>query len=172
MSSLARSFKAPPTYLSPCRRPGMPGRSFSSSSELSLSSNHDARSDDGTADVVLSAPASPALFGVEQPPVAHQGASLQPLLPPSNHLALSTLHLAASHLEHRLNFVAARTMAGAGKGQWCAMCQPELRGPTPQTLLPSMAPLLYALLFIVHLVSDELMEFADKYTPTRSSWPF
>ncbi|KAG5928269.1 hypothetical protein E4U53_002713 [Claviceps sorghi] len=39
MATFARSFKSPAALLSPCRRPGMTGRTLSNSSELSLGSN-------------------------------------------------------------------------------------------------------------------------------------
>ncbi|PHH87034.1 hypothetical protein CDD83_9405 [Cordyceps sp. RAO-2017] len=60
MASFARSFKPPPpAYLSPCRRPAMPGRSLSNSSELSLNSN--APADDAAGDAPFpSAPATPS----------------------------------------------------------------------------------------------------------------
>ncbi|PHH73244.1 hypothetical protein CDD80_3935 [Ophiocordyceps camponoti-rufipedis] len=41
MASFARSFKPPPAYLSPLRRPTMPGRTLSNSSELSIASSGD-----------------------------------------------------------------------------------------------------------------------------------
>ncbi|PHH64210.1 hypothetical protein CDD81_4824 [Ophiocordyceps australis] len=39
MAGFARSFKPPSAYLSPCRRPAMPGRTLSNSSERSATSN-------------------------------------------------------------------------------------------------------------------------------------
>ncbi|PFH57981.1 hypothetical protein XA68_14323 [Ophiocordyceps unilateralis] len=39
MASFARSFKPPPAYLSPYRRPTMPARTLSNSSEVSIASN-------------------------------------------------------------------------------------------------------------------------------------
>lgn len=41
MASFARSFKPSPAYLSPLRRPTMPGRTLSNSSELSIASSND-----------------------------------------------------------------------------------------------------------------------------------
>ncbi|KAK5999043.1 hypothetical protein PT974_01430 [Cladobotryum mycophilum] len=58
MASLARSFK-PPSYLHPYRRPGMPGRTLSNSSELSLTSNASGRSDD-IGDLASSRPSTPS----------------------------------------------------------------------------------------------------------------
>lgn len=63
MANFARSFKASP-YLSPRRRPALPGRTLSNSSEVSLASNASGRSDDmgAAADIlVTSAPQTPAL---------------------------------------------------------------------------------------------------------------
>ncbi|KAM4061165.1 hypothetical protein HRG_009955 [Hirsutella rhossiliensis] len=56
MASFARSFKPSPAYLSPCRRPVMPGRTLSNSSDLSLASTGD---DAGDAPVP-SAPGTPS----------------------------------------------------------------------------------------------------------------
>ncbi|KJZ74326.1 hypothetical protein HIM_06332 [Hirsutella minnesotensis 3608] len=62
MASLARSFKPSAAYLSPRRRPAMPGRTLSNSSELSVASNSSAAHADDAAHVqVSSAPGTPAL---------------------------------------------------------------------------------------------------------------
>lgn len=60
MANFARSFKSP-SFLSPRHRPPMTSRTFSNSSDLSLSSNHSGPSDDAS-DLVLSAPGTPALL--------------------------------------------------------------------------------------------------------------
>jgi hypothetical protein len=63
MASFARSFKPSP-FLSPRCRPALPGRTLSNSSELSLASNHSARSED-IDEAVTSAPNTPGFFGVD-----------------------------------------------------------------------------------------------------------
>ncbi|ODA80455.1 hypothetical protein RJ55_03413 [Drechmeria coniospora] len=63
MTSLARSFKSSAAYLSPVRRPGIPGRTLSSSSELSLTSTTSGPPGDDAAsadEAVVSAPGTPA----------------------------------------------------------------------------------------------------------------
>ncbi|PNY25234.1 Uncharacterized protein TCAP_04812 [Tolypocladium capitatum] len=68
MAGLARSFKPSAAYLSPCRRPGMPGRTLSNSSELSVTSNPVA--DDAVDRPVYSAPGTPTITSA-----AEEGAS-------------------------------------------------------------------------------------------------
>ncbi|UNI22296.1 hypothetical protein JDV02_008196 [Purpureocillium takamizusanense] len=66
MSSFARSFKPPASYLSPVRRPGMPGRTISNSSDLSLTSNASGpAADDNSREQSVSAPGTPYLGGPE-----------------------------------------------------------------------------------------------------------
>jgi hypothetical protein len=63
MASFARSFKPSP-FLSPRGRPALPGRTLSNSSELSLASNHSARSED-TGEFLTSAPNTPGFPGFD-----------------------------------------------------------------------------------------------------------
>ncbi|KAF5139081.1 hypothetical protein E5D57_002870 [Metarhizium anisopliae] len=61
MASFARSFKPPSALLSPRRRPGMPGRTLSNSSDLSLTPSAAAahQTDYFVDQPVASAPSSP-----------------------------------------------------------------------------------------------------------------
>ncbi|POR33573.1 Uncharacterized protein TPAR_06268 [Tolypocladium paradoxum] len=81
MASFARSFKPPAAYLSPCRRPGMPGRTLSNSSELSLTSSPPA--DDAVDRPVYSAPGTPTITGApEEGASAKNSPDAFPVSPP------------------------------------------------------------------------------------------
>ncbi|KAJ6442331.1 2,6-dihydropseudooxynicotine hydrolase [Purpureocillium lavendulum] len=72
MASFARSFKPPASYLAPVRRPGMPGRTISNSSELSLTSNasgappdDNGSNNNNSGERSVSAPGTPYISGPE-----------------------------------------------------------------------------------------------------------
>jgi hypothetical protein len=71
MANFARTFKSP-SYLTPRRRPAIPGRTFSNSSELSMASSNsnNAQPDDSHDLPVTSAPNTPGLFA-ESPAYEH-----------------------------------------------------------------------------------------------------
>jgi hypothetical protein len=68
MANFARTFKSP-SYLSPRRRPAIPGRTFSNSSELSIASNNSGQPDDNHDVPVPSAPNTPGggFFATDSP---------------------------------------------------------------------------------------------------------
>jgi hypothetical protein len=70
MANFARTFKSP-SYLSPRRRPAIPARTFSNSSDLSLASNNSGQPDDSYDLPVTSAPNTPGFLAAESPAYEH-----------------------------------------------------------------------------------------------------
>ena len=96
MASFARSFKPPASYLSPVRRPGMPGRTISNSSDLSLTSNASGPpADDNSREQSVSAPDTPYLSGPED---EQRASSTKSELPESFFVSLLWTALHASAL--------------------------------------------------------------------------
>ncbi len=104
MASFARNLNKAPAYLSPCRRPAMPGRTFSNSSELSLASN-DSRPAQDLGDVASSAPGTPLLSPLEGPrsklPEFPLPCPKVPICPRRSPYGLNPPYLAHKTLRHR-----------------------------------------------------------------------
>ncbi|KAK4092172.1 hypothetical protein Purlil1_3425 [Purpureocillium lilacinum] len=133
MASFARSFKPPASYLSPVRRPGMPGRTISNSSDLSLTSNASGPpADDNSREQSVSAPGTPYLSGPED----EQRASSTKTPPKTARRAALGPGNTDADLAAALGRCQSVTLARPGGSREAAAAAPRRSTMTPQTAHP------------------------------------